>query len=69
MQSWYDQEEDVLNIQLNDTPSWKSVELPNGIVIDVSEDGKILSIEIFNASTIFSGEVKKVIDQAKRANA
>ncbi len=66
MESWYDQEEDILNIQLQDEGYWKSIELPNGIIIDVTKDGKIMGIEILKASNIFSGDVKKVIEAAKK---
>lgn len=66
MEEWYDDEEDILNIQLSDKPYWKSVELGNGIVIDIAKDGRIISIEILKASKLFSGELKKVIDNAKK---
>lgn len=64
---WYDEEEDVLGIQIASDPYWKSIELSNGVVIDVSKDGKVLSIEIFQAKKVFSGDVQKVIEFAKRA--
>ena len=62
MERWYDEEEDILGIHIQDKEYWKSIELPNGIVIDISEDGEIMGMEIFNASKIFSGDVKRVID-------
>ncbi len=65
MESWYDKEEDILNVQIQDKEYWKSVELPNGILIDVAKDGSIIAIEILKASKIFSGDVKKVIQVAK----
>ena len=65
MENWYDKEEDIFNIQLKDNGYWKSVELPNGIIIDVAKDGSITGIEILRASKVFSGDVKKVIEQAK----
>ena len=64
METWYDKEEDILNIQLKND-YWKSVELPNGVVIDVAKDGSIAGIEILCASKVFSGDVKKVIEVAK----
>ena len=67
MEKWYDREEDILNIQLKDGKYWKSIELPNGIVFDVSKDGSIISVEILRASKIFSGDVRKVIETAKQA--
>ena len=62
MKSWYDKEEDILNIQLKDKDYWKSIELPNRVIIDVAKDGSIMSIEILRASKVFTGDVKKVID-------
>ena len=65
MESWYDKEEDILNIQIQDKDYWKSIELPNGIIIDVSKEGIITGIEILEASKIFSGDIRKVIERAK----
>ena len=65
MESRYDKEEDILNVQLQEKGYWKSVELPNGIIIDVTKDGKIMAIEILRASKVFSGDVKRVIETAK----
>ncbi len=62
---WYDAEADVLNIELGNKEYWKSIELPNGIVIDIAKDGSITSIEILRASKVFSGDVKKVIETAE----
>lgn len=66
METHYDNEEDVLSIQLSKEEYWKSVELPNGIIFDVAKDGKITAIEILRASKVFSGDVNKVITLAKR---
>ena len=63
--TWYDKEEDILNIELAKKEYWKTVELPSGINIDVAKDGTITGIEILRASKVFSGDVKKVIQQAK----
>ncbi len=64
-ETWYDKEEDILNIVLKKGLYWKSIEVANGIVMDVAKDGSILAIEIPNASKVFSGDVKKVIEHAK----
>ena len=64
-QTWYDEEVDVLNINLDDKEYWKSIELGNGIVIDVSKDGSITAIEILGASEFFSGDNKKILEMAK----
>lgn len=61
MEQWYDVDEDILNLELNSGEYWKSIELPNGIVIDVDKQGKILAIEIMGAKKIFSGDVKSVL--------
>ncbi|MBI3413442.1 MAG: DUF2283 domain-containing protein [Candidatus Aenigmarchaeota archaeon] len=62
---WYDDEEDVLGVRITKGHYWKSVELPNGIIIDVSKDGRITGLEVLWASKVFSGDVKKVIELAK----
>lgn len=62
MEHWYDEEEDVLGIHIKEGDYWKSLELPNGIIIDVSKSGDIIGMEILKASNIFSGDAKKVID-------
>ena len=66
MEEWYDKEEDILGINIQDKKYWKSIELPNGITIDISKNGDIMGIEIHKASKIFSGDVKKVIETAKQ---
>ena len=62
---WYDEEADVLNVEINDKEYWKSVELPNSIIIDIAKDGSMTSIEILNASKLFYGDTQKVIESAK----
>jgi uncharacterized protein YuzE len=63
---WYDKEEDILNIELSDGEYWKSIELPNGVIIDIDKNKKIKAIEILRASKIFSGDVKKVIESLSK---
>ena len=64
MKSWYDEKEDVLNIQLKENGYWKSLELPNGLVVDIAENGSIIALEILGASKVFIGEGKKVLEHA-----
>ena len=64
-ETWYDKEADVLNIELNDKDYWKSIELPNGVIVDITKDGTITAIEILNASKLFFGDAKKVIEIAE----
>ena len=61
---WYDKEADILNVEINDKEYWKSIELPNGVVVDISKDGSITSIEMLNASKLFFGDAKKIIENA-----
>lgn len=61
----YDKEEDILNIELKKGIYWKSIELPNGVIIDLAKDGSILSIEILKASKVFAGNIKKIIEHAE----
>jgi uncharacterized protein YuzE len=65
MTRWYDSEEDILGIRIQDKEYWKSIELPNGIVIDISKDGEVIGLEIHKASRVFSGDIKRVIESAK----
>ena len=66
MEKWYDEEEDILNIQLKDEKYWKSIELPNGVIFDIAKNGTIVAVEVLKASKIFSGDVRNVIETAKQ---
>ena len=61
----YDKEADILNIDIENKDYWESIELPNGMVVDIAKDGSIISIEILWASKFFSGDARKVIEMAK----
>lgn len=65
MEVTYDKEEDILNIQLKEDGYWKSIELPNSIIIDLAKDGSVVAVEILRASKVFSGDAKRVIESAK----
>ena len=65
MERWYDKEEDILNIQIEEKEYWKSIELSDGTVIDISKDGTIIAIEIMGASKIFYN-ARQVIKKAKQ---
>ncbi len=62
---WYDEEVDILNIQVCEKGYWKSIELSNDIVVDIGKDGSIIAIEILHASKWFAGDARKVIDGAR----
>ncbi len=46
----YDKEVDALYIDLFDLPALESEEIAPGIILDYSEDGRIVGIEVLNAS-------------------
>ena len=64
MEQWYDKEGDILGVRLQEKEYWKSIELANGIVIDLSRDGSVIGIEIPKASIVFSKDAKRVIDSS-----
>lgn len=65
METWYNKEEDILNIELDNTEYWKSIELGNGVVLDISKDGKITAIEIMETSKLLKNDRAKVLQHAK----
>ena len=46
----YDKDVDILDIRLNKEPYGVSKELSDGVIVDYSKSGKIISIEILDAS-------------------
>ena len=46
----YDPETDILDLIFRDKPVAESDEIREGIIIDYSKDGKIVSLEILDAS-------------------
>ena len=64
MKAIYDPETDILTLILRDMPIAESDEIKEGLIIDYSEDNKIVSIEMLDASEnvtepqAFSYEIK-----------
>ncbi|MBW6519156.1 MAG: DUF2283 domain-containing protein [ANME-2 cluster archaeon] len=64
MKAVYDPETDTLTLILRDIPIAESDEIKEGLIIDYSEDNKIVSIEMLDASEnvaepqAFSYEIK-----------
>lgn len=54
MPVWYDCEEDILGIQIQTGRYWKTVQLKNRLLVDISKKGKILGLEIPHAKKLFS---------------
>jgi uncharacterized protein YuzE len=49
-QLWYDAEEDILGIQLDDRKKyWKSVEIAPNVIVDLAKTGEITGVEILKA--------------------
>ncbi len=46
----YDQEVDVLKIKLSDSNVYESDESKPGVILDYDKDGKVIGIEILDAS-------------------
>lgn len=46
----YDAEDDIMRIQFNDKPVSESDEEKAGIILDYDENGKVIGIEILDAS-------------------
>ena len=62
---WYDAEEDVLGIQLAEKKYWKSIEVSENVVIDVTRDGEIVGIEIFRARDSLKNDAPLIVSRAK----
>ena len=58
---WYDSEEDVLGIQLSDKKYWKSVEVSENVVVDLSHEGQIIGIEIHGIRRTFREDAPLIV--------
>ena len=54
LESIYDEESDVLRLQLRDIPTVESVEVAEGVVLDYDGDGNVVAIEIDGAACVLS---------------
>jgi len=61
---WYDNEEDVLGIQVANGKYWKSVEVSKDVVVDLSNDGKIIGVEILQAKRHFKKDAPTIVAKA-----
>ena len=64
---WYDKEEDIIGIQLQRGAYWKSIELQDGVIMDVSKKGRILGIEIPHAKKVFSQVTKQMLQAVAKS--
>lgn len=58
MRFHYDKKEDALYIRFNENPYRKSEEIQEGIVFDYDKNGKIIGIEVLDASQKFPHQFK-----------
>ena len=58
MRFHYDKKEDALYIRFNENPYQKSDEVQEGIIFDYDKNGKIIGIEILDASQKFPRQFK-----------
>ena len=64
IETWYDQDEDVLGIQLKQKGYWKSVEVSKNVVVDLARSGEIIAVEILGARDSFKADIPLVISKA-----
>ena len=63
-ETWYDEKEDVLGIQLKNRDYWKSVEVSKNVVVDLSGTGEIIAIEILCAKRSFKKDAPLIVSKA-----
>ena len=63
-ETWYDEKEDILGIQLKNREYWKSVEVSKNVVVDLSEGGEIIGIEILGAKRSFKKDAPLIVSKA-----
>ena len=63
-ETWYDESEDILGIQLKNQEYWKSVEVSKNVVVDLSEAGEIIGIEILGARRSFKKDAPLIVSKA-----
>ena len=67
-ETWYDEKEDILGIQLKNREYWKSVEVSKNVVVDLSEGGEIIGIEILGAKRSFKKDAPLIVSKASNRN-
>lgn len=58
MKFHYDKKEDALYIKFNNQPCQESEEIREGIIFDYDKNGKIIAIEVLDASKKFPPQFK-----------
>jgi uncharacterized protein YuzE len=65
MRLHYDKKEDALYIGFNENPYQESEEIQDGIIFDYDKKGKIIGIEILDASSRFPARFRDEFKQSK----
>ncbi|PIR03351.1 MAG: hypothetical protein COV60_00785 [Candidatus Magasanikbacteria bacterium CG11_big_fil_rev_8_21_14_0_20_43_7] len=63
MKFHFDKKKDALSIQFSDLPYDESDEVEDGIIFDYDKEGKLISIEILNASKKLSPSFQSELRQ------
>jgi len=65
MRFHYDKKEDALYIRFNENHYQKSEEIQEGIIFDYNKNGKIIGIEVLDASRKFPPQFKSQFKKQK----
>jgi uncharacterized protein YuzE len=66
MEVHYDEEEDVLGIQLKSRRHWRGVEVGEHVILDLAKDGEIVGIEILGVKDALKEAAPLVVSKASR---
>ena len=50
-----------MSIRVADEPYWKSVELGDSLVLDLSRDGQVIGLEVFQARTVLADDFDHIL--------
>ena len=60
---WYDEEADVLAIELKSKDHWKAVEVSPHVIVSLSKDGEIVFIEILGVKNVFKKDAPLIVSR------
>lgn len=61
MRFHYDKEEDALYIRFDESPYRESDEVEKGVILDYDKKGKIIGLEVLDASKKFSSKFRNAL--------
>lgn len=65
MKYHYDPKVDALSLRFNDEPYFESDEVKDGVIFDYDKNGKIIAIEILDASKILAGRLTPTLRRTR----